>query len=188
MEGVRAIATLMPVVRRAASRGLARADQGFAEAYPDLFRASMRLAHRMTRDAALAEDVAAEALARAYCRWSHVSGLVSPAAWVQRVTANLVIDAMRRQKVAASALPVLSGNDVIRLEDQVTVRLALVSALATLPPRQREALVLRYLAGVEEPDLSQAMGTSPSTVRTHVQRGLLALRERLAESPEVSSA
>lgn len=161
-------------------------DQEFADAYHPLFQASMRLAHRMTRDPALAEDIAAEALARAYARWGQVREASSPTAWVQRVTANLVIDGARRRKVATEAVPLLaSEDDVLRIEDQVTLRLVLVAALATLPRRQREALVLRYLAGVEEPELSRTLGTSPSSVRTHVQRGLAALRNRLEEHQEV---
>ena len=153
-----------------------------------MFRASRRLAHKLTRDPGLAEDVAAEALARAYARWSKVRDADSRVAWVQRVTVNLVVDASRRNKVATEALPVLLEGDVLRIDDQVALRLALLAALAALPRRQREAVVLRYLAGVEEPELSRAMGTSPSSVRTHVQRGLAALREHLAESPEVNRA
>lgn len=162
------------------------ADQEFADAYPGLFRASMRLANRLTRDPSLSEDIAAEALARAYAKWSSVRSADNPSAWVMRVTANLVIDTARRSKVAASALPLLaSDDDLMRIEDHVTVRMALVSALSTLPKRQREALVLRYIAGLEEPDLSTALGASPSSVRTHVQRGLANLRHKLPKVEEV---
>ena len=183
-----AITVLASVSTLVGARNASAADQDFADAYPELFRASMRLAHRLTRDPALAEDVAAEALARAYARWSKVRDMDSRVAWVQRVTANLVVDGARRHRTATDALPVLVDEDVVQIDDQVTLRLALLAALRALPRRQREAIVLRYLAGVEEPELSQAMGMSPSSVRTHVQRGLSALRTRLAEQPEVSRA
>jgi RNA polymerase sigma factor (sigma-70 family) len=162
-------------------------DQEFADSYPTLFRCSMRLAHRLTRDPSLAEDLAAEALARAYARWGQVRQARSPEAWVQRVTANLVIDHARRSRVAADALPLLGSQDVVRVDDHVTLRLALVAALVTLPRKQREAVVLRYIAGLEEPDQSEALAASPSTVRTHIQRGLAALRERLPAFEEVST-
>jgi RNA polymerase sigma factor (sigma-70 family) len=188
VEGVGPITTLrLPSL--AGARVRARpADEEFAAAYSDLFRSAMRLAYRLTRDAALAEDVAAEALARAYARWSTVRDADCRTAWVQRVAANIVIDGSRRNKVAQEAMPVLVEDDVVRIEDQVTLRLALLAALAALPRRQREAVVLRYLAGVEEPELSRAMGASPSSVRTHVQRGLATLRGLLAEHPEVLRA
>lgn len=180
------VVTVVPVATLLRARTPAGADQEFADAYPDLFRASMRLALRLTRDPALAEDLAAEALARAYARWARVRQSDCTTAWVMRVTVNLVVDSSRRRKVATEALPSLVLDDLVQVDDQVTLRLALVSALATLPRRQREAVVLRYLAGVEEPELSRAMGTSPSSVRTHVQRGLAALRQRLADQPEAS--
>jgi RNA polymerase sigma factor (sigma-70 family) len=163
------------------------ADEEFAEAYPALFHASLRLAHRMTRDPGLSEEIAAETLARAYARWGQVRDAASPTAWVQRVTANLVIDGARRRRVATEAVPLLAADDdLLHIEDQVTLRLVLVAALATLPRKQREALVLRYLAGVEEPELSRTLGTSPSSARTHVQRGLAALRRRLTPPEGVS--
>jgi len=172
----------LPALLRARSR---TTDQEFADAYPALFQSAMRLAHRMTRDPSLSEDLAAEALARAYARWHQVRDAASPTAWVQRVTANLVVDNARRRKVAVGALPLLAAEeDLFHIEDQVALRQVLVAALATLPRRQREALVLRYLAGVEEPELSRTLGTSPSSVRTHVQRGLTALRAALTELPE----
>jgi RNA polymerase sigma factor (sigma-70 family) len=176
----------LPALLRSRTR---TTDQEFADAYPGLFQAAMRLAHRMTRDPSLAEDLAAEAMARAYARWGQVRDASSPTAWVQRVTANLVVDSARRRKVAVEALPLLATeDDLFRIEDQVALRQVLVAALATLPRRQREALVLRYLAGIEEPALSRTLGTSPSSVRTHVQRGLAALRVVLADPPEVTRA
>ena len=51
--------------------------------------------------------------------------------------------------------------------------------MAALPQRQREAVALRYLADLEEAEVSRALGISASTVRTHVQRGLAGLREVL---------
>jgi RNA polymerase sigma factor (sigma-70 family) len=181
------VTSLLSLPRLGAAVGARTHDQDFAECYPGLFRCAMRLAHRLTRDPALAEDLAAEAMARAYARWGQVRQARSPEAWVQRVTANLVIDHARHSRVAADALPLLGTDDVLMIDDHVTLRLALVAALATLPRKQREAVVLRFIAGLEEPDLSAALSASPSTVRTHIQRGLAALRERLPAFEEVNA-
>lgn len=161
--------------------GRAAAEDDFAAAYRPLFLPAMRLAYRMTGDHALAEDVAAEALARAFARWSSVSRMDSPLAWVLRVATNLAIDAVRRQRLAAKVMPslVLPDEDG-RFDDDVAARLALVTALHALPRRQREAIALFYLGGLSEAEVSQSLEISPSSVRTHVQRGLATLRQRLA--------
>jgi RNA polymerase sigma-70 factor (ECF subfamily) len=152
----------------------------FASAYRDLFLPAMRLVHRMTGDRALAEDMAAEALARAYARWDSVSRLDSPQAWVLRVTTNLTIDAVRRQKLAMQALPALVVPETTsRFDDDVAARIALVAALGALPRRQREAIALRYLAGLSEEEVSRSLDITPSSVRTHLQRGLASLRRHL---------
>lgn len=180
-------ATASGVASVGPSGGGAAAEDGFAAAYPALFLPAMRLAHRMTGDRALAEDLAAEALARAYARWTSVARMESPQAWVLRVTTNLAIDAVRRRRLATAVLPrlvVREGPGV--LDEDVAIRLALVSALASLPRRQREAIALYYLAGLDEHEVSRSLDITPSSVRTHVQRGLATLRKRLGPAEEVS--
>lgn len=163
-------------------------DEEFSAAYRRLFDKSMRLAYRMLRDATLSEDIAAEALARAYSRWSVVRRLDQPDAWVMRVTVNLAIDHTRRNKLATKTMPVLAYPEerAPQFDEHVAVRTALVAALATLPKRQREAIALRYLAELDEDDISRSLHISPSSVRTHVQRGLSTLRERMGASVEGS--
>jgi hypothetical protein len=82
----------------------------------------------------------------------------------------------RRPRLAADTAP-------DRAEQQV-LRLALAAALAKLPRRQREAVVLRYLADLPERDVAAALGISPGTVGAHVHRGLAALRQWLGEDFE----
>ena len=169
--------------------GYAAAEDDFAAAYPVLFMPAMRLVHRMTGDRALAEDVAAETMARAFSRWPKVSGMDSPQAWVLRVATNLAIDAVRRQRLHMNVLPslvVIDGGS--RFDDDVAARLALVAALDALPRRQREAIALYYLGGMSEEDVSRSLDITPSSVRTHLQRGLATLRRHLAPTGEASYA
>ena len=165
----------------------AAAEDDFAAAYRSLFLPAMRLAFRMTGDRALAEDLAAEALARAYSRWATVSRTDSPQAWVLRVTTNLAVDAVRRQRLATRTLPALLGPTLgADHADNVAARLALVAALASLPRRQRESIALHYLAGLSEDEVSRSLDITPSSVRTHVQRGLETLRRRLGAGGEIA--
>jgi RNA polymerase sigma factor (sigma-70 family) len=57
--------------------------------------------------------------------------------------------------------------------------MALVAALRSLPRRQREAVALRYLSGLSDAEVAQSLGVSPSAAKTHVTRGLDALRRQL---------
>ncbi len=60
---------------------------------------------------------------------------------------------------------------------------AAVAALRCLPPRQREALVLRYFADLPEPETAAAMRVSRGTVKSTTARALAALGRMLREEP-----
>ena len=147
----------------------------FEAVYRDLFPRAATLAYRMLGDRAVAEDVAAEALARTYAHWSRVGGLPYLDGWVLRVATNLVIDVGRRRHHTVPA------QEPLDPESAAVIRLALVAALRSLPRRQRQAVALRYLTGLPEEEVALALGVSPSTVGTHLGRGLTALRHLLGE-------
>jgi RNA polymerase sigma factor (sigma-70 family) len=146
---------------------------GFDEAFDELFPRAYRLARRMLGDSAAAEDVAAEAMARAYARWPKVSALPYRDGWLLRVAANLAIDRMRRRP------PQLWAKDEPEFEDGVDLRLALNAALLTLAPRQRQAIALHYLGGLTDREVADALGISLGSVKTHIHRGIAGLRARL---------
>ncbi|HVE98989.1 MAG TPA: sigma-70 family RNA polymerase sigma factor [Mycobacteriales bacterium] len=186
-----ATGTTVPVAASRAVDSSARAVGGpraFEEVYPQLFLPAMRLAFRITGDRTLAEDVAAEALARTYASWRKVRALPHLDAWVMRVATNVAIDAVRRRKPAEAARAELASAyerglvGATRFDDAVVTRLALVAALVRLPKRQRDAIVLYYLAGLSDAEVSEALGIAASSVRTHLQRGLAALRRGLGDN------
>ena len=153
-------------------------DDGFDEAFDELFPRAVRLGTRLLGDRAAAEDVAAEALARAYARWSKVAGLSYRDGWVLKVATNLAIDRLRRRP------PDVAPARRDAFEDAVELRMALNAALLTLAPRQREAVALRYLAGLSDREVAQALGISLGSVKTHIHRGLNGLRARLGTGLE----
>jgi RNA polymerase sigma factor (sigma-70 family) len=57
-----------------------------------------------------------------------------------------------------------------------------LAALAGLPPRRREAIVMRYWLDLAEREIAAAMGVSPGTVKSHVSRGLATLTTALRDS------
>lgn len=144
-------------------------DTFFIDFYPSAFR----VARRLLGDAYAAEDVAAEAFSRAYARWDVLGRAEYREAWVIRVTTNLALSDLRR-KTPAPALP-----RSIEIEDGIAVRAALVAVLRSLPKRQREVIVMRYLLGYSESATCEALGISLATVRTHLARAKKALVDDL---------
>src|SRR5688572_3065942 len=96
-----------------------RRDESFEEAFDLLFPRARRLAYRMLGDAAAAEDVAAEALARAYANWGKLRDLAHRDGWVLRVATNLAVDSTRKRR---ALLPAPARHE---LDDDTAVRLAL---------------------------------------------------------------
>lgn len=143
----------------------------FESAFRELYPRAFGLALRMVGNRAVAEDIAAETMARAYARWDRLDP-DRRAGWVLRVTSNQAIDLLRRK--GHTMVP-----GVVDLEDGTALRIALAAALAKLPRRQREAIALRYLSDLSEAETALALGIGVGSVKTHTHRGLAALRDRL---------
>lgn len=148
---------------------------GFDAAFAELYRASYRVAFRLLGDRMEAEDVAAEALARTYARWRTVEPYAAP--WACRVATNVAIDRARRaRRISGDEAPERAVRDAYADE-----RVDLQRALRSLPRRQRDVVVLRYLADQSEESVAAALGLAVGTVKAHAARGLAALRERLGD-------
>jgi RNA polymerase sigma factor (sigma-70 family) len=158
-----------------------RIPASFEEVFDEVFPRAYQLAYRILGSVQAAEDAAAEALARTYLHWNEVRELPHRDAWVLRVAANVAIDAVRRRPALVPPPEVASSH-----EELVDLRLALAAALRSLPKRQRQAVVLRYLADLPAADVATVLHISQGSVKLHVHRGLKALRQRLGSTfPEV---
>lgn len=150
----------------------------FDDRFDELWRVAYQVAFRVLGEREEAADVAQEAVARVALRWDRVEG--HAAALTARISAGRAIDAWRRRRLAGHghASPP-GGVEVPAGESAVDDRAELVAALRRLPVRQRDAVVLRYLADLSELDTAQALGCSPGTVKQHTSRGLRSLRSVL---------
>jgi RNA polymerase sigma-70 factor (sigma-E family) len=153
-------------------------SRSFERSFEGLYRLAYRVAFRILGDRPEAEDVAQETLARAALRWSKLEA--RPEGWVSRVASNLAVDRYRRR---TRQRHVQSGPIGV-VDERMGERADIVAALRLLPRRQREVVVLRYLADLSESDVAQALGCSVGSVKTHASRGLGALRQRLGAPPE----
>lgn len=158
-------------------RGLT-GDEDFDAAFPGLYRAAFNAALRITGDREEAEDAAIEAAYRVAVRWHRVRDHHVP--WTVRVASNLALDSAKRgRRRGASERSVGPRSTEPSQED---ARVDLVEALRDLPTRQREVVVLRYLADISERDTAALLGLAPGSVKSHASRGLAALKDRLATS------
>jgi len=149
--------------------------QDYDDNFGDLYRVAFRVAFRILGSQAEAEDVAQETMAKAYTRWRRIRP--EAARWVSRVSANNAIDVWRKRSRQE-----LTSEEIVRAHDgePIVERLALVDALSRLSRRQREVVVLRYLAGYPEADVAEILECSVGSVKTHASRGLTSLRSTLS--------
>lgn len=150
------------------------AAPSFDERFDALADLAYRVAHRLIGDRGEAENVAQEALARAYVRWDRIAGYDE--AWVTRVATNLAIGYWRR-----SGRDVQPSRQHVAAADHLAERIDLARALRRLPRRQRQVLALRYLADLTEAQTAERMGCSIGTVKQHASRALRAMRDLLGE-------
>jgi RNA polymerase sigma-70 factor (sigma-E family) len=146
----------------------------FEEAFPVLIRDAYRVAYRLLGDRGEAEDVAQEACARAYSRWSSVQDHAEP--WCVRVASNLSLDLLRARTRSIRRQERLRASEAVP-GVAVEERIDLYAALSRLPKRQRETVVLRYLGDLSEAATADLIGCSVGSVKTHASRGLAALKE-----------
>ena len=144
---------------------------------------------RMLHDAAEAEDVAQEAMVRLWRiapDWR--SGEAQVSTWLWRVVANLCTDRLRRRRpgppldeAPEPADPAPSALAAMVAHDRAA---ALEAALAALPDRQRQAVVLRHLEGLSNPEIAQIMDIGVEAVESLTARGKRALAARLSGQRE----
>lgn len=126
-------------------------------------------------DRALAEELAQEALARAYERWARVSRMTSPEAWTYRTAFNLARSSGRRRAAERRAMRRLTGQPRPSLPDDATA-IAVRDALAALTPRQRAAIVARFYVGFSVAEAAHALGCADGTVRALTAQAVARLR------------
>ncbi len=148
---------------------------------------SFSLALRVLGDGDAAEDVAQEAMMRLWRMapdWRPGQAQVST--WLYRVTLNLCLDAKRRDKRSAAVRlddvpdpPDPGKGAPERMQDGVRAE-ALQAALMTLPERQRQAVVLRHIEDLSNPEIAGIMDISVEAVESLTARGKRALAAALA--------
>jgi RNA polymerase sigma factor (sigma-70 family) len=152
-----------------------------AESFEGFYRAQADRVYRALTltvgDAELARDATAEAMARAYARWSQVSRVDNPGGWVYRVGLNWATSWWRRRRrehrLPADLDPAVMPADI----DAATA----LAALRRLDTRSRAVVVCRVLLDMSTAQTAAALDIAEGTVKSRLARALATLRASLTE-------
>jgi RNA polymerase sigma-70 factor (sigma-E family) len=131
------------------------------------------------------EDIAQEAFTRLMNKEPDLGDAQAALPYLRAIVVNLTRNRHRHLRVARLRGPSAAGPDSceqspIAYEDHQEV----IAALAGLPSRRREAIVLRYWLDLPEREIAAAMGVSLGTVKSQLSRGLAALAHALQDRGE----
>lgn len=162
-----------------APRVLVRTER-FEDFYVAQLRSCTALAYGLCGSAALAEELAQDAMTAAYRDWDRVRLMDRPDSWVRRTTANLATSAVRRRLAEARAVGRLSARrqpeSLLPESDEDFWR-----AVRSLPRRQAQAVALRYGLGCTVLEVAEILdcveGTAKATL--HAARASISRRLRL---------
>ena len=143
--------------------------------------ALQRLALLLTGDEHSAQDLVQTSLAKLYLAWDRLDDRHHVDAYARRILVNEHRTAWRRpwrrREVVTDSPPDRAGSTV----EYDGTREAVWHFVASLPPRQRAVIVLRYYEQLTENEIAEILGISVGTVKSQASRAIAALRTRLPE-------
>ncbi len=140
----------------------------------------------LLRDRSAAEDVTAQAFERAFRRRSSFNPRRgSRRAWLFGIARNAALDELRRRsrqvELAAEPADERGAGAVEEAAETALRRSTMRAALATLSPRERELVALKYFAGLQNAEIATVVGISESNAGTRLHRVIEKLREACDE-------
>jgi RNA polymerase sigma-70 factor (sigma-E family) len=157
------------------------ADEALAALYLRHYPSLVRLAALLLDDRGLSEEVAQDAYIKMHGAWHRLDDPDRALAYLRQTVVNLARSRMRRRLVAIKHAP-KPMPDAPSAEYGALAgveRAEVIRGLRSLPPRQREAIVLRYYGDLSETEIASAMGCSNGAVKSHIHRGMAALAKSL---------
>lgn len=138
-----------------------------------------------TGDRGVAEELAQEALARAWARWPKVQALDRPETWTYRVAFNLARSRWRRRGAERRANQRSANRAADPPAPDHGSVMAVREAVATLPERQRRAVVCRFYADLSVAETADALRCAEGTVKALTHKAVAALREAIDDEVEL---
>jgi RNA polymerase sigma factor (sigma-70 family) len=153
----------------------------FSEFYQTSRDACLRAVLASVADRGLAEDLLAEAYARAWASWPTVSRHPAPRAWIVRTALNTRVSwwRQRRGEVLIASDTEHADPMGVSAVDNAGVDPMLLRALSALPRRQREVVALRVFLDLDTRETARVLGIAQGTVTAHLARAVAALRTEI---------
>jgi RNA polymerase sigma-70 factor (sigma-E family) len=139
----------------------------------------LRTAYLMVGDLHEAEDLVQETLVKVASRWPRVSRMENPVGYTRRILVNLALHGSAKRSRNRAELNATPPAETAVNAAYLDIHDELFDALVALPPRQRAALVLRYLLDLPEAEVAAMLRCSLGTVKSSTSRGLKRLDETL---------
>jgi RNA polymerase sigma-70 factor (sigma-E family) len=169
------------VLGSAQSQAATEADRALTAMYDAEYRSLVRMSAVMLGDVGSAEEVVQESFIAVHKAWLGLRDMDKAVHYLRRSVLNRSRSVLRHRAVVdrhtpkhEPEMPSAEQAAIARLE-----RSAVISALRSLPDRQREALVLRFYLDLSEEQVAAAMKISTGAVKSHTSRGKAALRSVL---------
>jgi len=151
------------------------AGSGLEELYRAQYVSLVRLAGLLVGDFSAGEEIAQDAFAK----FVDARDVQDPAGYLRATVVNMSRSRIRRAIVARRH----HSHHAVAASDpgpeSVATQIAVRDELVRLPPRQREAIVLRYYAGMTDGEIADTLGISVGSVKTHLHRAMAALTPRM---------
>lgn len=139
------------------------------------------LAWRFLHDRGLAEEVAQEVFLSLHRNLSSIQSPAHAAAWLRRVAAQRAIDeGRRRQRRPLVAIDKIAEPAADERGSDPLLEETLRRLVASLPEAPRMVTILRYQEDLDPSEIAQVLDMPVATVKSHLQRSLALLREKLA--------
>jgi RNA polymerase sigma factor (sigma-70 family) len=148
----------------------------FAEFYSSASDDCLRVVLATVRDRQTAEDLVAEAFARAWASWRKVSRHPAPRAWVVRTALNTHRSWWRRHQREV----IVADVDAAVTEAPVDSDGQLMAAVLLLPLRQRQVIACRLFLDLDTAQTARTIGIAPGTVTAHLASAIATLRGEFA--------
>jgi RNA polymerase sigma-70 factor (sigma-E family) len=157
------------------------ADQAVTAIYSAHYRSLVRLAVLLVRDVATAEEVVQDSFVSMHNAWRRLRDSDKALSYLRQSVLNRSRSVLRHRMVVDRNAPKPAPDAPSAEQGAITLleRSAVVSALRVLPPRQREALVLKFYADLPEAQIAALMGISRGAVKSHLARAMMSLRSLL---------
>lgn len=141
------------------------------------------IAYHFLRNRAAAEELAQDVFLQLYRSFKDLESDAHITFWLRRTASNRAIDHLRKQKFrAAVGLEDAPEPSTAAIEEDPLLSRRLRALIAALPEKLRIAMILRFQEDLMPEEIAKILDMPVRTVKSHLQRGLAMLREKIGRS------